>query len=343
MIKHCYIRVDANKTIGTGHLIRTLILADKLVKNNFIISFICKTIPNSLIEVLQNKNYTLYRIDSDGNEFNEITSIIENKSNSILITDSDNEEFYTKEFQIKIREKSIKLMMITFYYQHHFYADIILNQNIMALSQEYSCEDYTIKLLGPQNVILKEDYRTISKDLDQYKTKLKNKTLLLTFGGVDEPDRTSFIYQALQNIKNQSDKIIIVLGSMYKFKSKIENIAKTSLIDTEIYQNTSKMPYLLAEADIVFNSGGLTVWESGVLKSTNIIMGFSKREQIGGQYIGDNKLGIYLGSKDDYTINSLSDKIDSILENYNNQFINNLYSKIDVNGIENAVQKIKSL
>ena len=342
MVKKCYFRVDANNKIGTGHLVRTEILADELFNQNIEINFICKDLPGYYEKHLIKKNYKIYKINNNKSELEQILKIIINK-HSILIVDSDKSEFYTKEFQTGIKEKDIKLMIITFYHNHHFYADIILNQNIMALSQKYSCEDYTIKLLGPKIVILKNEYRKIAKNLNKYKTNLPNRTVLLTFGGVDEPDRTSYVYKALLNCKYQADKIIIILGAMYKNKEKIVELSKNSAIKTEIYQNTPKMPYLLAESDIVFNSGGLTVWEAGVFNNLIVIMGHSEREQLGGKYIGDNEYGIYLGTKDNYTIESLSKKIEHILSDDNNQYISKLSEAIDVNGIEKVVNTIKSL
>jgi len=343
MIKDCYIRVDADNMIGTGHLVRTEILADELSKNNYQINFLCRSIPKNYSDKLESKNYQVLILNNSESEQEVLLDVIEQKNESILIIDSDFEEFYSKKFQLSIRDNGIKLMIITFYHKYHFYADIILNQNIMALSQSYASEDYTIKLLGPKNVILNNDYKIISKNLDNFKTNLKNKTILLTFGGVDQPDRTSFVYKSLMQIEHKPDKIIVVLGALYGNRKNLENVVNESRIPTEIYQNTLKMPYLLAESDIVFNSGGLTVWEAGVLKALNIIIGFSNREQIGGRFIGDNKLGIYLGKKNDFTLESLSEKIDAIIIKENTELVNNLSSKIDVNGVNNIIKSIKEL
>jgi len=343
MITKCYIRVDANTTIGTGHLIRTEILADELKKHNIAVKFICNTIPENFQKKLIDKKYELHRINNTENELNQIINIIGNPENSILIIDSDKEEFYDKNFQIKIQQNGIKLMIITFYHNYRFYADIILNQNIMALSQTYSTETYTRKLLGTENVILNEDYRKISKQLYRYKTNLPNKTVLLTFGGMDKPDRTSFVYKAILNTQPKPDKVIIVLGALYQYRKKIEQLMANAAIKTELYQNTPKMPYLLAESDIVIGSGGLTVWEAAVLKNLVIIMGHSKREQIGGKFIGDNKLGIYLGTINNYTQKSLCEKLSSIFSSDYSSLVNNLSTKINADGIQNVINVIKEI
>lgn len=343
MIKNCYIRVDANNLIGIGHLVRTEILADKLAEKGIRIIFLCHTIPETYKKKLVKKKYIIKYIEQIDKELLQITDILNNSQNNLLITDSDKDEFYTKDFQLGIKNIGTKLMIITFFHRYRFYADIILNQNIMALSQQYSCEDYTVKLLGLKNVILNDVYREISKNLNKFKTNLPNKTVLITFGGVDKPNRTKVIYQLLQNIKQKPDKIIIVLGLMYKYKKELEEIIKQSKIETEMYQNTPKMPYLLAESDVVFNSGGLSVWEAGVFKSLNIIIGYSDREKTGGKFLHEEELAIYLGNEKSLSSNRAVEKIEKILETDPSDIIKNLYTKIDVNGIYNVVKEILKL
>ena len=342
MIKHCYFRVEANNIIGTGHLVRTEILADELKKDDIKINFICNNIPEDYRRKLLEKGYNIHRINSNESEYEQIIKIITSE-HSLLVIDNDNEEFYTKEFQLRIKAQGIKLMIITFYNNFKFYCDILLNQNIMALSQEYDCSVHTKKLLGPRYVILENNYKEIYKNIDHYKTNKEKKTILITFGGVDKPDRTSFVYKALVMNKQHINKIIIVLGSMYQHKQKIEKLAREFKEKTEVYQNTTKMPFLFAESDIVFNSGGLTVWEGSVFSNLIVIMGHTEREILGGKFIGENNYGIYLGTKSDYDIKKLSNKISDILNRDNTLLIYRLEKEIDVNGVEKVVNVIKSL
>ncbi len=339
---NCYIRVDADSQIGVGHLVRTAILADKLSASGFSVTFLCKSIPDTFCQKILSKGYRVNYIPSVEKELSFIISNVLVTEQNILIVDSDIEEFYTKEFQVTIRENDIRLMIITFYNQFHCFADILLNQNIMALSQQYDCEVYTRKLLGPQFVILKEEYQKLYESISQYKNQGKGKTILLTFGGIDEPDRTSFVYNALLQIRPVPAKIILVLGAMYKHRVALENLVQRSPVKTELYQNTPRMPYLLAESDIVFNSGGLTVWESGVLGALNIIMGYSNREQISGMYAGDNGYAIYLGTIKDYSVSALSKKISSIFNHDNQKIIARLSECIDVKGVNKVVETIKN-
>ncbi len=343
MIKNIYIRVDANKTIGSGHLIRTHILAKELRKKNINIEFICETIPFDYENKLLKEGYKIHKKKPAEKELNKIIDIISSPLDSLLITDSDKETFYTKDFQTIIRSHGIKLMMITFFHQPYFYADIILNQNIMALSQTYKCEPYTKKLLGLQYVILNEEYRLLANNINLNKNNALKKTVLITFGSADVPDRTSFVLRALQPLQSGLHKIIVILGALYSQKNKVEELAKAFNIPVEIYQNTPKMPHLLAEANVSITSGGLTVWEAGALHTLNVVMGYSYREKEGGKYYGDNNIAIYLGTKEDYTVEKLSEKLNTILKSDYSEIIKNLAKKINPFGVEKVVNELMKL
>ena len=347
MIENCYIRVDANNKIGSGHLIRAEILADELVNAGINIFFICKQIPEAYKSKLENKNYKVIIPPYDEQEEIAILNSIHTKNN-LVITDSDDKVFYTKEFQQNIRKYGNKLMTITFYNDTHFYSDIILNQNIMATSQTYSTEPYTIKLLGTKYLILKKDYRILAAKNENKKQIPDKKTILLTFGGSDADDKTSFVYKALTKAKSDKaiKKIIIVLGALYQNKEHIENLTKLSGIPTEIYINTPKMPYLIYESDVMISSGGLTVWEAAALQKPVIILSSSDREIKSAKFLNDKQLAHYIGTKKDWTTQEkLSSELLKIITNNPllESLANNFHKVVDTKGVFRVTEAIKNL
>ncbi len=347
MIENCYIRVDANNKIGSGHLLRSEILADELKSAGINVFFICKQIPETYKAKLENKNYKVIIPSENMPETEAILNAIDT-TNNLVITDSDDKVFYTAEFQQKIRSLGNKLMTITFYNNTHFYSDIILNQNIMATYQTYSTEPYTIKLLGTKYLILKKDYRLLASKNEKIKANHEKKTILLTFGGSDADDRTSFVYEALTQINNIQaiNKIIIVLGALYQYKNKIEQLAATSGIPTEIYMNTPRMPYLIYESDIMISSGGLTVWEAAALQKPVIIIAGSDREIKSGKFLAEKQLAYYLGTKNDWSSSQeLSSTLQRIITNNNmlNSLASNFHKVVDTNGVLRVVEVIKKV
>ena len=53
------IRVDSSKKIGSGHIYRTLSLAQKFKEKNFKIIFICQNLPGNLINLIKKRNFKI--------------------------------------------------------------------------------------------------------------------------------------------------------------------------------------------------------------------------------------------------------------------------------------------
>lgn len=342
-INNVFFRVDANRNIGSGHLVRCEIIADN-IKSKYpssSIFFIVKSIPATFENRLNAKGYDVIQIpDSSGNDLQNQLKLLEQYQNTALIVDSDESLYYTKDYQLKIKEVADRLVMITFYNDSHFYADIVHNQNIMAPDLNYSCEPYTKMLLGTKYVVLKDRYKELVKNKYQQADKRIGKTVMLTFGGSDVPDRTGVSFEALQYLQDRISKVIIVLGAMYKHRNKIENSIKNSDLETELYQNTENMPDLMAKCDIALTSGGLTCWEFGVLEVLNIIIPHSKREMLSASYMDRNRYAYSVNNIHDKRNEDLAELIQDILNDDYSKRITKLRKAIDVNGVDKLVKKI---
>ena len=59
------IRVDASKTIGTGHVMRCLSLAEQFKKNCTEIIFVCRDLPGNLISEIELSGHQVLRLQKD--------------------------------------------------------------------------------------------------------------------------------------------------------------------------------------------------------------------------------------------------------------------------------------
>ncbi len=340
--KCAFFRVDANRKIGSGHLVRCRLIADKLMQKGVKPFFIYNEIPERYKIELAEKGFGTVQIDNTENETGVLTGIIKNSGceKSILITDSDKELFYKKEFQLAVRSKNTALMTITFYNKTHFYSDIILNQNIMAPHLKYSTEPYTEKLLGTEYVILDPRFTEIkNKNISWEK---KENIVLVSFGGADKADRTVLVYDILQNFSEFIDKIIVVVGALYENKETLEKLISGSKINTELFINTDKMPFLMSEAKYAITSGGLTAWELGVAKTLNIIISESERENLSGKYLGDHGYCYFLGNVNGISSDKIKVMLNEILSNpgKNKAMVEKLYAEINPKGVDKVAEII---
>lgn len=339
-MNNIFFRVDAHPQIGSGHLVRCEIIADELRERDeqFNVTFLAKSIPGYYEKRLINKGFRVVRYE--GNDFQDLETQLNciTEGKSILIVDSDEDFYYSKEYQLGIKNKGIKLVMITFKHQTHFYADVVHNQNIRASELNYATEPYSKLLLGGNYVILNKDFRRLAQNLESSKMP-KNLTLtvLLSFGGSDRLNLTERVYKVVSKLTEKVSKIIVVLGGMYPYKKELEQIALHSKVETVIYQNTDKMPELIAEADLGISSGGLTCWEFGVLYVPFISIPTSERERITADYLRKNKLAEVLFPGDSNEDDIESKQLMKMLLNYNKWQLNatNLHNELDPEGVKN--------
>ena len=59
-----YIRTDASLEIGTGHVMRCITLAEKLLEFGTTCKFICRSHPGNLIDVIREKGFETYALPS---------------------------------------------------------------------------------------------------------------------------------------------------------------------------------------------------------------------------------------------------------------------------------------
>lgn len=338
-------RVDADNTIGTGHLSRCLIMAKALKKEKYKITFLTNKLGLKLKNKINQEHFLQIYISGKKNESEEILSVARSIGKPILIiTDGDNESFYNESFQKNIISAGLFLMTITMFNYAHFYSHIVFNQNPLALYQDYKTAAYTKKLFGPDYIILSDRFCQISriKNFNQSK-----KIFFLSFGGADSKNITNKVLDSLFEYRRDIDKIIVVAGALNKQIRQIEQKIQKLEVDTkiELYINTEKIADLMNESSLAITSAGLTMWELSYLNIQNWVVSSSLREQVTAQWLAENNHINYLGH---YNHKDLISNINQSLFSYFDygEYNNKKLSKkglVDGRGIERLVSEINNL
>ena len=184
MKKRIYFRADANIEIGYGHFIRTLALADML-KDNFECVFFTTDPTDFQIKELE-KVCRYIALKDNAGKFQSFLDCLD--GDEIVFLDN---YFFTSEYEMKIKEKGCKLVVLARPDKHHF-ADIVLNFVETDFSG-FSVEPYTKIILGLQWTILREPFRN---SLD-YKS-IRSNRIILSFGGTDQFSLTEKFIELLK-------------------------------------------------------------------------------------------------------------------------------------------------
>jgi UDP-2,4-diacetamido-2,4,6-trideoxy-beta-L-altropyranose hydrolase len=194
-------RADGNSTIGMGHFVRTLALAEML-KDDFSCTFAIQSPSNHQIDEIS--KVCNRRIDLPSNEKHFDVFLHYLKGEEIIVLDN---YYYTTNYQSEIKSKGCKLVCIDDTHDKHFVSDLIINQAEGIRKSQYSTELYTKFCLGFKFALLRKDYLNFES-----KVFPKIYSCLIMLGGADPFNLTAKLFNLVEQLKFALP-IAIVIGA----------------------------------------------------------------------------------------------------------------------------------
>lgn len=254
------IRADADARIGTGHLMRSLALGQAWKDAGGRIIFITSCADEWLLQRLRSEGFTVHRLGRpypDDQDWGMTERLLSENPNSWLVLDGYH---FDSDYQRQVKKAGHRLMVIDDNaHLPHYYADIVLNQNIHANSLCYSCEPYSRLLLGTQHVLLRREFlkwRGWKREIPEVARKV-----LVTLGRSDPDNVTLKVIQALQQVEVTGLEAAVVAGGSNPHYEELQNAVRSSRLPMRLASNVTNMPEVMAWADAGISAGGSTCWE----------------------------------------------------------------------------------
>jgi len=176
---------------------------------------------------------------------------------------------FGSDYQRIIKESGLRLLFIDDNgHADHYYADIVLNQNLHANEELYkNREPYTKLLLGTEYVLLRREFwpwRGWKREIPEVACKV-----LVTLGGSDPDNVTLKVIQALLQIE-QLVAVVVLGGSNPHYEELLSSLEDNPAIDLK--KNVNNMPDLFAWADLAISSAGTTTWELAFMGLPSLII-----------------------------------------------------------------------
>lgn len=151
----------------------------------------------------------------------------------------------------------------------HYYADIVLNQNLHAAQLHYSCKPYTQLLLGTQYVLLRREF--LQWQGWKRETPEVARKVLVTLEG--DPDNVTLrVIKAMNKLKSEDLEVKVVIGPSNPHMASLKEAIRHSLFTSELLPYVKDMPELMAWADVAISAGGSTCWELVFMQVPALIM-----------------------------------------------------------------------
>lgn len=276
MKKRIIIRADGGTSIGMGHIIRCLALADML-KKQFSISFAIQKPVQSVINIIHGITEKIIELPKTGNYNEDAIHFCQHlKSDDIVVLDGYN---FKTDYQKAIKEKGCKLVAIDDLHDWHQLADVVINHAEGVNESDYSTESYTKLCLGLDYVLLRKEFLNADK---VPRTITSVKKIFTSMGAADINNLTQKFVDALVQIKG-IEEIHLMLGDINPNLKSIDKFIsehKEIKIITHFNISAKELADLLKTCDICICPASSISLESCAI-GIGLVSGFTADNQHG--------------------------------------------------------------
>jgi spore coat polysaccharide biosynthesis predicted glycosyltransferase SpsG/ribosomal protein S18 acetylase RimI-like enzyme len=313
--------------IGTGHIVRCLLVADALKDKDTQIRFVMKNYREG-IEKVKQKHYQVFTIKLDEDDTVATLRAIKLFSPDVVIIDKlDNDAHLLKEI------KSCDVILITFddLGDGGKYADIRINGIV-----EGETDNARNSYQGSNYIIIPE-----YKKKPNTTVKAQCKNIFVSFGGYDHLNITLKVLFALESLPDNIN-VTVAIGSSYPYKKELNQFLTQSNRNFKIFYNPDNFNELLDHADIAIISGGLTLFQSlsrGI--PSLIISQYDHQLKTTKKFANLNAL-INLGKGDTITEKEIINRVNNLLSNHElrKELRRTSLTVVDGRGLERVVQLV---
>ena len=271
MIHNILFRADSSSTIGTGHIMRDLVLASHYKDAR--ITFATQELEGNINERVLEAGYTLEILSS--NKIEEFIKLIEELKIDLVIIDHYGIDY---KFEKKLKKLNPKLKILSFddtYEKHH--CDILLNHNIYADKKKY-------KSLVPKKCELRcgSEYTLLRDEFIEAKSQ---KTIFLAMGGADTANINLKILKVLKKFENI--KVNVVTTTANKNLEELKKYCKNKKW-IELNINSDKIAKLMNQSDFGIITPSVTANEAYFMGLPFIAIKTADNQRYMSEYLKEN-------------------------------------------------------
>jgi len=264
------IRADSNGKIGTGHVMRMLGLGQYWLDMGGKVIFVSHCESCGLRQLIAESVIKLIDVETSSSNAEAMDLLLAEAGNAM----SEDPDFFpwvvmdgygfTAEDQKVVKDRGYLLLFVDdFGHASHYYADIVLNQNLSADESFYSSrERHTDLLLGVGYAVLRKEFR----NLTGWKRVIPPmaKKILVTLGGADSDNVTERIILSLDRIGVPGIEARVLRGPANPHIDRLTTVAGSIRTPCKIVTQAD-MPAELKWADMAIVAGGTTCMEVAFL------------------------------------------------------------------------------
>lgn len=329
---------EASAKIGTGHLRESLSLARLAQKRGFkVFLWVLRDSPRGIL----GNSTVSYRFFSSLNEEKEIKAIKKSLAKISCDVLLFNFKIMSNKNITSLKFGQVKTVCIDELRRSNLECDVIINPTIVKRYCHNSLKNTKI-YVGPEYLSLAEKFAEFHHKSRNFGSRIKS--ISVSMGGFDMSGTTLKLIDILAKL-NPDIKKNIVLGVGFPYLSDIrkKNIFLRNLNFT-LYQNITNIESIFLKSDVVFTSGGNTLYELACLGTPAIVLYEDEHEKENSMAFEKHGFGFCLGKGTKVN----KGEILKMLNRFNDVTIRNKHSLkgkeiVDGKGAERILEIIKGL
>jgi len=282
------IRADASVSIGSGHVMRCLTLAEAARARGAEIEFVCRAHPGNLNDLIRRAGFVVREIsvaatedskrspDASQQEDADATiGAVQGKRFDWLIVDHYGLD---QTWESRMRLHARKLMVIDDLADRRHDCDLLLDQNFHldgAPRYDGLISPTCTRLLGPRYALLRPEFADARTKMTPRAGRVRR--VLVFFGGSDPANVTGRALEALSASDLGHLEVDVVVGITSPHFADLERqiVARPR---TTLHVQVDNMAQLMARADLALGAGGSTTWERLCLGLPSLVVTIAENQ-----------------------------------------------------------------
>jgi UDP-2,4-diacetamido-2,4,6-trideoxy-beta-L-altropyranose hydrolase len=346
------IRVDASQHIGSGHVMRCLVLAEELKIKGHNVAFATRAQESDLNQIIQNRGFAIiglkqvsqYRLPKNSADYEAWLHVSEEEDfKDFLKKTGDADMVIVDHYGIgKMWHEMLKneldctLMVIDDLVREHS-ADIVLDQTLNRQPHAYTALHKCLALTGTRFALLAPAFHQVRKQLAP-RPESQAHRILISMGGIDAPNTTLKVLEALGRASTPF-KSTVLLSERAPHYEAVKAFALKHSGWLQHYSFIDDMATFMANYSIGIGAPGSSSWERACLGIPSVIIPIADNQLTIAQELEKTKAAILL--KRSEIEHRLEATLYQLIHKWPKYRVKNL-ALCDGQGCKRAIQEIES-
>ena len=287
-------RTDGSLTMGTGHVMRCVALAQAWQDGGGRAVFAMADTTTGIQARLAAESCGVRSVScAAGSEQDSAQTIALAREVAAEWIVVDGYQF-NADYQHALKTAGFKVLFLDDYgHAAHYSADLVLNQNAYAEEKLYAAREFYARLLlGPGYCLLRREFsswRTWKREIAPLGRKV-----LVTMGGSDPDNFTATVIEGLRQLNNVATTVVVG-GSNPHFES-LQRMASQSGEHFRLMTSVANMADLMAWADLAVSGAGSTCWEMCLLQLPMMLIDLADNQKPIAHVLEASGAAVHLGT-----------------------------------------------